>query len=306
VADGWDDALSIVDIARLSGLSVERVAEVRLASGLESVAIEDPVFQRQDLEAFTLLHEAEAMFGWSETIAFIRVVGSSINRIADAADSMFHVQVEAPMVALGADEGEVAERGAEARTLADQLTSVTRLMLGQHLDQSIERRRRAQPPGHSTLLLAVGFVDLVGFTARSASMNESDLAELVTRFETIAQDTITDLRGRMVKFIGDEVMFVAFDPADGCRIAAALLERFSGDEGLTPRGGMAFGPVMSRGGDFFGTTVNVAARLADQAVPREVLMTDSVASVTPVTLSPAGYRLLKGFETPLPVLSLMI
>lgn len=302
-----DGGLSMAELAHRSGLTVERVAEVRRASGLEPVGPDEIIYEADDVLAFGLLRDSEALFGWDETIAFVRVVGSSINRVADAADAMYHVSVEAPLVASGAPEDEVAERQAEARLLADRLTHVTHVMLRQHLDQSIERRRRARPTDDdTTIALAVGFFDLVGFTARSAELQAHELADLVVRFETIAQDTITNLRGRMVKFIGDEVMFAAVDPADGCRIAEALLERFANDPGLTPRGGVAYGPVLSRGGDFFGTVVNVAARLVDQAVPREVLMTDAAAAASPYPLEAAGYRLLKGFDEPIPVWSLMI
>jgi adenylate cyclase len=303
-----DEVISTAELAEASGLSIELVAEVRRASGIEPVDPSEPAYERADLEAFSLLRDSEALFGWDKTIAFVRVVGSSINRVADAADAMYHSSIEAPLVASGAGDDEVARRQAEARVLADQLTNVTRLMLRQHLDQSIDRRRRAQPGDGSdtTFALAVGFFDLVGFTSRSASMDAAQLAGLVSRFETIAQDTITNLRGRMVKFIGDEVMFAAVDPADGCLIASALLEQFSDDPGLTPRGGLAYGPVLSTGGDFFGSTVNIAARLGDQAVPREVLMTEAAAAASPYPLAPAGYRLLKGFDEPIPVRSLMI
>lgn len=300
-------ALTMSELAARAGLTVEQVDEVRRASGLEPVAADAAIYVPDDVAAFRLLQDSAAFFGWDDTIAFVRVVGSSLNRVADAAVDMFHASIAVPMISSGAAEEEVVARQDEAQSLADELTHVTRLMLRLHLEQSTERRRRAQPEAtvETTLPLAVGFFDIVGFTSHSSTMSTHELTELVSRFETIAQDTITNLRGRMVKFIGDEVMFVAVDPADGCRIAAALLDRFVAEPGLTPRGGLAHGPVLTRGGDFFGSTVNVAARLVDQSVPREVLMTEAMAQVSPYALAPAGYRQLKGFDEPIRVVSLM-
>jgi adenylate cyclase len=213
------------------------------------------------------------------------------------------------MMAAGASMSEMVQRTVEAQDLAISLTSVLRMMMRQHLAQSIDRHQRAFAGMSRQALMmpmAVGFIDLVGFTPLSADLNPQQLSDVVARFEAIANDTITALGGRLVKLIGDEVMFVAVDPADGCRIAAGLLERFGADRDLNPRGGMAFGPVLARGGDYFGSTVNVAARLVDQAVPGEVLLTSELAALAPMPGEPGGRRMLKGFRDPVLVSSLTV
>jgi adenylate cyclase len=163
------------------------------------------------------------------------------------------------------------------------LTSVLTMLLRLHLNQSIQRTRQSfggvlheQSMGS----LAVGFVDLVGFTSRSTTMTATELSDLVSKFEALASDTVTSHGGRLVKLIGDELMFVAVTPQEGCVIGDALLQVFGTDPALTPRGGMAYGPVLARSGDYFGSTVNLAARLVDQAVPGEILVTANIAEAT--------------------------
>jgi class 3 adenylate cyclase len=107
----------------------------------------------------------------------------------------------------------------------------------------------------------------------------------------------------LVKLIGDEVMFVATDPADACRAAEALMVGF-GDESahVVPRGGLAFGDVLVRGGDYYGSVVNLAARLVDEAVPQELLVTDEAAvAAAGCEFAPAGRRMVKGFDDPIVV-----
>lgn len=300
-------AMSLRDIAVHSGVTLEDLREVRIAAGLEPVTDDALVYEDTDIEAFTTLRFASDLFSKEELLSFIRVVGSSMSRIADAANSLFHGDVERPLIAAGVPMTEMVRRTVEAQDLALSLTSVLRMMMRQHLAQSIQRHQRAFA-GISRqglmMPMAVGFIDLVGFTPLSADLDPQQLSDVVSRFEATANDTITTLGGRLVKLIGDEVMFVAVDPADGCRIAAGLLERFGADRDLNPRGGMAWGPVLARGGDYFGSTVNLAARLVDQAVPGEVLLTAELSALAPMPVEPGGRRMLKGFIDPVSVASL--
>jgi adenylate cyclase len=126
------------------------------------------------------------------------------------------------------------------------------------------------------------------------------LAELIERFEDAAYDIAAARDGRVVKLIGDEVMFVARDAASACDIALTLVERFAGDPSVTPRGGLAIGELLLRGGDYYGPIVNLAARVADLAVPGELLVTLEVAAAAgpAFRFEPAGKRMLRGFEEP--------
>jgi len=99
-------------------------------------------------------------------------------------------------------------------------------------------------------------------------------------------------------------MFTSVTPSTACDIAAELVKAFSANQ-MTPRGGLSFGPVLARGGDYYGPIVNLASRIADQAVPGEVLATPAVAAGAPDhEFTPAGRRVLKGFPEPVDLVSL--
>ncbi|WP_084963620.1 adenylate/guanylate cyclase domain-containing protein [Thermoactinospora rubra] len=129
--------------------------------------------------------------------------------------------------------------------------------------------------------LAVGFADLVSFTRRSRELDEAELAALVEGFEARAADVIAAHGARLVKTLGDEVLFTAPTPGQAADIALALV-------GEDMRIGMAYGPVLPMMGDVFGTTVNLAARLTAIARPGTVLVDQALAE---------GLRDVVGVET---------
>jgi class 3 adenylate cyclase len=129
---------------------------------------------------------------------------------------------------------------------------------------------------------------------------------VVDRFEETAHEVATARDGRVVKLIGDEVMFVTLEARAACDIALTLVEHFCCDRSITPRGGLATGDILVRGGDYYGPVVNLAARLAELAVPKELLATAEVAAeagASGLRFGPAGKRLLKGFDEPVAVLA---
>ncbi|MDX3101539.1 adenylate/guanylate cyclase domain-containing protein [Nonomuraea angiospora] len=120
--------------------------------------------------------------------------------------------------------------------------------------------------------MAVGFADLVSFTRRSRELDERELAELVEGFEARASDVVASHGARLVKTLGDEVLFTAPSPAQAAGIALDLVE-----SGVELRVGLAYGPVLPTMGDVFGTTVNLAARLTAIARPGTILVDSALA-----------------------------
>lgn len=299
--------LSVSDIAERTGIPIDRLVDVRLAAGLPAVALDAPEYSEGDLAVFELLANASGLFSWAELLQFVRVVGSSIARITDAATSLFLDDVERPLRAAGATEFDLARHNEWASRMAVEVNALLAMLMRSHLAASIVRSREAQARSATAgplAPMAIGFIDLVGFTARSADLAPEDLVALISRFESVAHDLVAGAGGRMVKLIGDEVMFVSVDPATGWRIALDLMREFGQDETLTPRGGLAYGEVLARSGDFFGRTVNLAARLADLAVPHEVLTTPATAVAAGRDATPAGRRILKGFPGTVEVVSI--
>jgi adenylate cyclase len=138
-------------------------------------------------------------------------------------------------------------------------------------------------------------------------MEPRDLAAMIERFEDTANEVATVNDGRVVKLIGDEVMFAAVDATAACEIALTLVERMAHDASVMPRGGLVFGEHIIQGGDYYGPLVNLAARLAELAVPNELLVTPEIASRASgarLRFEPAGKRLPKGFDAPVALLTL--
>ena len=248
------------------------------------------------------------MFSDDEVLTLMRVIGGSLGRIAEAAVSLFLVDVEGPHLRSGMNELELAKQVYEASGLVDGLAARLDPILRRQIQQVVERNRKSSIDEVERLQyrLAVGFVDLVGFTALSGRMPAGALATFLGRFEASAHDVVTHHNARVVKLIGDEVMFIAADPADACEAALGLMESFStGFDGVVPRGGLAYGNVLLRGGDYYGSVVNLASRLVDLAVPMEVLVSAPLVEAVPGGgFDPAGRRLVKGFDDPAVVHSL--
>ena len=148
-------------------------------------------------------------------------------------------------------------------------------------------------------VLSVGFADLVSFTRLSQRLEERELAALVDRFGRRSADVIAGAGGRLVKTVGDEVLFVADSAARAARIGLELAETMAEDPVLPDvRVGIATGTVLTRMGDVFGRTVNLANRLTALAAPGTVLAdrdtTEALASDPDFVLDAARTRAVRG------------
>jgi adenylate cyclase len=240
----------------------------------------------------------------------LRVVAGSVERIAEAAVAVYVQGAEEDLRRRSATPLECVESNVSATRLALELGDGLAPVFRHHMRQAIARQRVIQEGVSRRELarLAVGFVDLVGSTALQAGLDPVELGELVSRFETTAFQVIAAGGGRLVKFIGDEIMVAAADPVAGCRIVADLVEAFTAD-GTQPRAGLVFGEVLFRHGDYYGPVVNLAARLAEAAVPGEALVDASVVEAVKdevLGFEPAGRRMLKGIDVPVTVWALAL
>ena len=235
-------------------------------------------------------------------------MGAALAQIAEAAVALYLSAAEGPLVAANATPLALAQQNLRGMQVLDAVDVALHGLFRAHMATAIRRQRRARHERSiDTVDLTVGFVDLVGFTTLSRRMTSRELAEVIDRFEESAHDIVTARDGRLVKLIGDEVMFVVVEASAACDTALTLMERFADDPSVTPRGALAAGELLFRGGDYYGPIVNLAARLADLAVPRELLVTPEVAAQAAdvgLRFEPAGKRMLKGFDDPAVVLTL--
>jgi adenylate cyclase len=300
--------LSARDLAARADMDAKVVVDLFGRFGISVPDLDAPQFTDADCALFigfcgTSMHAVDAG-------DLPRVVAASMDRIAEAAVALYVQGPELEMRRAGADAAALAEKAAVATEAALDLGVGLGVLFRHHMLQAIARQRRTTEGVRRRELarLAIGFVDLVGSTGTAADLDVGELAAMVSRFEARAFEVTSAGGGRLVKFIGDEIMVAAIDPLAGCRIISSLVAAFTAD-GLRPRAGLVYGEVLYRHGDYYGPVVNLAARLVDEAIPDEVLVDRSVVGALGEaggpTFEPAGRRLLKGFDQPVAVWSLV-
>jgi adenylate cyclase len=241
------------------------------------VSDSDVLFNDRDIGAIRImssLSDAGVLEpGVREAVA--RAVAQSMSRLAEWQIGMLKRLIEA--------EGEdltPAQALQVAGSVLPALEELQTYVWRRHLAASIGRMLVATDEGADTdtETLVVGFADMVGFTRTTRRRSTAELSELIERFGSCTTEVIADGRGRVIKTVGDEVLFVADHVADGAAIALGLLDRVRVEPSLPElRIGLAAGPVLVRYGDVYGEVVNIAARLTTHARPDSVLVDREVA-----------------------------
>jgi adenylate cyclase len=266
---------TVNEVAAAAGTDVATAAAIWRAIGFPDIPDGVRAFTESDcqtLRAFVDRFEHPWLIDWSmdRALSQARVASSSLARIADSiiddvARSLRTVRET------GATDEEVAELLAE-RADFDGAARLIDHAFRLQLRSAMWRRLAGNDPTIGTVEGAVGFVDLVGYTALAEELEDDSLADLVQRFVDLAHDTVVGAGGRIVKTIGDEVMFVTDTVGTVAWIAVQLRERSIRDEVLPEtRAGIAAGHLVAREGDYFGPVVNLAARLTELARPGTVL-----------------------------------
>jgi class 3 adenylate cyclase len=289
--------LTLTEVAERASLDETKLLELTRAAGFPTPGPNDRVFIGGFAALGSSVAAAEAIFGADVVLQLVRVMGAAMARLADAMVSAFLVNVEP--VARREDEVGlgVARANAEAVAILPIATQALDVLLRQHL---LYAQRTtfvdAGEIGFETQELSVGFVDLVGSTPLAEETSIAELGALISEFEHLASDVVIEAGGRVVKLIGDEILYTTVDPELGCRIALQLVRTVPDHGGLPPvRAGLASGSVMLRDGDVFGPVVNLAARVVAEAGPGEVVVPAALAAKLGLRAVPLGPRHLKGF-----------
>lgn len=206
-----------------------------------------------------------------------RVVGSSMARVASAIIDT--VSAQAAEAANQRSEADLEMIAAQTGGILPMFPEMLEQVWRRHLQVAARRRLlRGDPEGGVGLV--VGFADLVGFTALAQQVSDAELADVVDQFERLAYDVVIAGGGRVVKMIGDEVMFLIEDPVAAAEIALGLADASRGAAGLSDvRVGLAVGPVLEREGDAFGATVNLASRVTGIAYPGTVVVSPDLRAL---------------------------
>lgn len=255
--------LTAAELAREAGVDLEQARRLWRSLGFSPIADDARVFTRTDAAGLATVRRLveRARLDPAVIVQLARVTGRSLAIVADA---------QAEILAAGRGDT-LAIDAAFVPELEQALGYVWR----RHLLAAM--LRRATHPDATEATLTVGFADMVGFTALSQALDARDVAAMVDRFEATAYEHIPRHGGRVVKLIGDEVMFATDYARSAADIALELVEAHARDPELPDiRVGLARGTVVSWEGDLFGPTVNLASRLVNVARPGTVLVSEAL------------------------------
>jgi adenylate cyclase len=261
-------------IAAEVGISMDLARQRWRSLGFTAVEDDEVAFTEADAEAMRLtqrLHEL-GMVNEHDEAALIRTLGRSFARLAEWQLGLLGQAVDP--TSLGADD--LAAVIAEITPVIEQVQTY---IWRRHVLGAASRLLLAPPADEEgTVSTGIGFADIVGYTRQTRSLKQEELGRLVDVFEARALAIVTAHHGRIIKTIGDEILFAADNPADAALIALELVEEHVNDDEFPQlRVGVAWGPVLHRLGDVFGPTVNIAARLTSVARPGRVLADKDMA-----------------------------
>lgn len=298
-------AVSAREISEQTGLELEQLIRFQRAAGLPQV--DDPdvaFFVRSDGDtAVHIKRFLDLGFDPDLMLAVVRVLAQGL---ANASEVM-SVAALAAVLRPGASELDTARgTGALVSAAAPLLGPMIEDLLLLQLRRTLETEavnageRAAGAPVPEARMIGASFADLVGFTALGEEVPPEQLEQLANRLADVAHD-VAQPPVRFIKTIGDAVMFVSADPAALLDAVLALIEAAEADE-LLPRlrVGVAYGPAVSRAGDWFGRPVNLASRITSVARPGAVLVSGpargQIGDDSRFSWSAAGAKRLKGIQ----------
>lgn len=267
-------------VSERSGLDADQVRQLWRTLGYPVPRDDEMAFTDADVEILAEVGQLLAGDVASDELVLqmSRVIGSSMARIASSQVDVISARVAgSPRSAAVADSDLTDEQiVVSASALLPIVPSVLTATWRRHLQGAIRRRLSIAETGQGQLGV-VGFADLVGFTALSQQVGDDELAAIVDQFEQLAFDVVTANGGRVVKMIGDEVMFTVDAPGAAAEIGLALAEGTRGADELSDlRVGMAHGPLLEREGDLYGPVVNLASRVTAIAFPGSIVVSESL------------------------------
>lgn len=280
---GGQRRYSRAQVSEVTGVSRDRARRLWLAMGFAEVGDDDPVFTDGDIEALRTWDGlvASGTIAVEDEVPHARAMGQTLSRLAEWQTR--EITARADRLARAPDGAERPDRAADAAEMADALLPVVERLQTyvwrRHLAAAAERILLGSPTGLPAAAMVVGFADIVGYTSLVRHYDTAELAALLESFEESTSATVVNARGRVVKTLGDEVLFVTDSPRDAAEIAVRLTGPGRAGQGLPAlRVGMATGQVLSRFGDVYGPVVNLAARLTSLARPETVLVDAGLAA----------------------------
>ena len=299
---GEAPSLTLTELARRAGTSLETAQKFWRAMGFADVTPDAVHFTEQDVAALqdtaTLLDEtSESALAAASVLELLRAQSYTMDRlvlweletfVTDLSERLSLDDTSARLVALDRIDSLVD-------LLSRQLNYVWRRhmasILGRTDAEVSARGREDTGPDLYPLIRSLGFVDIVSFTQRAQGMSKAALTHMLEGFENTARDVITSRGARVVKTIGDAVMYISDDLLVAADVVTALVDELQkGPDAIRVRASLVEGRVISRSGDVFGPTVNLASRLVDAAEPGSIRLDEATAMAILRSSEASRYR----------------
>jgi class 3 adenylate cyclase len=282
------------------GLPVADVEHAWAALGLTVTDADQIALSDADLDGLRTWAELSGLVGEAVSLGVLRVMGASMARVAEAESSAIRSALPAVQLGYTFDELKTAQAFAAVADFVPRISALLDAVHRQHLTTARVHFEGVLQDTSSTAVCGVGFVDLCGFTALTQQLLPAELSMLLSEFTATVSDVVHADHGRVVKFIGDAVMWVSRTPAELATAAADLVGHPKARlAGLQVRAGLAHGATLALDGDYFGNTVNLAARLVAAAAPGQILASPAVCDALPDwSATPVEPLTLRGFEGP--------
>ena len=308
--NGVPPSYLLSDIAEDTGVELAFLKRVWQAAGLSDQG--ETVYEEDRQMLLTLKVVLNSGLPEEALLQTLRVMSDSLSRVAETLVRMVHFYIHDRLRSSGMDELKIGESvDASINQLQPVVDPALLYFHGKGLARAArddfmlhlaeESGMRPEPQAPAELPCAIVFVDLSSFTPLTANMGDAAAALILERFSDLVRDAVNRWEGKVVKQIGDAFMLVFSEPRSA--VACALeVDRRALSEAQFPavRSGAHWGPVLFREGDYIGTTVNVASRVAAEAGRHEVLVTSAVRKeaglLQEVEFIPLGKRQLKGLS----------
>jgi adenylate cyclase len=293
------------------GIPLELVMVVREAIGFAQPDPDDRI--REDELGVVPIIRLQLSRGFDPSVIerWLRVYADSLRRVTETETDWWRTEIAEPSRASGLSEAEMLEAtnewGEEFASLTEQAFLAIYHANQEHawtaglIEEVEDALERAGLRTRVTTLPAICFLDVTGYTRLTEERGDEAAAALIEQLTPLVTRASDRHGGKVVKLLGDGVMFHFREPEGAVLAAFEMLEAISHANLPPAHVGVHAGPVVFQGGDYFGRTVNLAARIAERAGPGQVLVTDEVAKAVDlghVTFDEIGPVVLKGVSKP--------
>ncbi len=306
-------SVTIEDASTRTGVDLHFAQRLRAAGGLgtphELLSEADVDAMRAIAVALTVGFPEEAL------LQLVRVYADALNRVGEAEARLFHFYVHERMRAEGLTD---AALDAATSFSIDQLQGLVEPSILYFHRRGLARAVREDlalhlaedagllPPDDETgrLIASVSFIDLARFTALTEAMGDGTAIDILNRFSNLVRRAVVVHDGRIIKQIGDAFMLVFADPRSATACALDIRDAAATEpDFLGTRQGIHWGPVLYREGDYYGATVNLAARIVAEAASDRVLVSadlrNQLKDSATIVFVPAGRRSVKHVSEPI-------